>query len=47
MKLQIIGIEVFSDAIRVEKASGRSPVLLLRDPEVPAAILAAVLAAQG
>jgi hypothetical protein len=43
----VFGIEVFSDAIRVEKASGRSPVLLVADPEVPAAILAAVLAAQG
>jgi len=42
-----IGIEVFSDAIRVEKTSGRSPVLLLRDPEIPAAILSAVLAGQG
>jgi hypothetical protein len=43
----VLGIEVFSDGIRVEKASGRSPVLVLNDPEVPAAILAAVLAAQG
>jgi hypothetical protein len=37
----VLGIEVFSDAIRVEKASGRSPVLVLPDPEVPAAILGA------
>jgi hypothetical protein len=43
----VLGIEVFSDAIRVEKASGRSPVLILPDPEIPAALLAAVLAAQG
>jgi hypothetical protein len=43
----VLGIEVFSDAIRIEKSSGRSPVLVLRDPEIPAAILAAVLAAQG
>jgi len=43
----VLGIEVFSNAIRVEKSSGRSPVLLLGDPEIPAAILAAVLAAQG
>jgi hypothetical protein len=43
----VLGFEVFSDAIRVEKASGRSPVLLLRDPEIPAAIMAAVLATQG
>jgi hypothetical protein len=42
----VLGIEVFSDAIRVEKASGRSSVLVLPDPEVPAAILAAVLADQ-
>jgi hypothetical protein len=43
----VLGIEVFSDAIRVEKASGRSPVLVLRDPEIPAAILAAIMAAQS
>jgi hypothetical protein len=43
----ILGIEVFSDAIRIEKASGRSPVVVLQDPEIPAAILSAELAAQG
>ncbi len=43
----VLGIEVFSDAIRVEKASGSGPVVVMPDPEVPAAILAAVLAAQG
>jgi hypothetical protein len=43
----VFAMEVFSDAIRVEKASGRGPVLVMPDPEVPAAILAAVLAAQG
>jgi hypothetical protein len=42
-----LGIEVFKDAIRVEKSAGRSPVLLLEDPELPAAILSAVLAAQN
>ena len=41
-----LGIEVFSDAIRVDKAAGRSPVLILPDSEIPAAILSAVLAAQ-
>jgi hypothetical protein len=43
----ILGIEVFSDAIRMEKASGRSPMLVLNDPEIPAAILTALLAAQA
>jgi hypothetical protein len=43
----VLGVEVCQDAIRVEKASGRRPVLILADPEIPAAILTAVLAAQG
>jgi hypothetical protein len=35
----VLGIEVFSDGIRVEKAAGRSPVLIIQDPAIPAALL--------
>lgn len=41
----LLGIEVFSDAIKLEKASGRSPYLMLSgDTEIPAAILSEALA---
>lgn len=40
----LIGIEVYSDGIKLEKATGRSPVLLMVDPERAAVILSALLA---
>jgi len=40
----LIGIEVYSDGIKLEKATGRSPVLLMTDVERAAVILSALLA---
>lgn len=40
----LIGIELYSDGIKLEKAAGRSPVLVMADVERAAIILSAVLA---
>jgi hypothetical protein len=41
----VIGIQVYRDAVEIEKSSGRNPYFMLDDTEIPAAIISAALAA--